>query len=148
MGNNPEADKFQLPGRGEECDNYLKLASGLGMGTNILDEIQLVGDGAVTTNASAPYTSDRPTKIQLFQNYPNPFNHTTIIRYYLPRSGHVTLKIYNNTGQVVKTLVNHYLAAGEYQSQWSLNGLPAGIYICRLQTGNEIDTMKLLFNKN
>jgi len=120
----------------------------LGMGTNILDEIQLVGDGAIKTNVSAPYTADLPAKIQLFQNYPNPFNHTTIIRYYLPRSGHVTLKIYNNMGQVVETLVNHNLVAGEHQLQWSLNNLPAGIYFCRLQTGNEIDTIKLIFNKN
>lgn len=146
MGNDPEADKFRLPG-GEECDNYLKLASGLGMGTNNLDEIKVVGD-AVTTGVIEPYIADRPAKIQLFQNYPNPFIHTTTIRYYLPRSGHVTLRICNITGQVVKTLVNHYSAAGEYQVQWSLNDLPAGIYFCTLQTGNEIDTIKLLFNKN
>jgi uncharacterized protein (DUF362 family) len=147
MGNDPEAEKFLLPG-GESCDNYLKLASGLGMGTNMLDAIQLVGDGADVTGVSEPYPTGRPAEIQLFQNYPNPFNHTTNVRYYLPRSGHVTLKIFNNIGQVVETLVDHYLTAGEYQSQWSLNNLPAGIYFCRLQTGNEINTIKLLFNKN
>jgi uncharacterized protein (DUF362 family) len=147
MGNDPEYEKFLLPG-GERCDNYLKLAGELGMGTNILDEIRLVGDGVSRTSIGVPYTADRPTKIQLFQNYPNPFNHTTIIRYYLPRSGHVTLKIYNNTGLLVETLVNHNLTAGEHQIQWSLNNLPAGIYFCRLQIENEIDTIKLLFNNN
>jgi hypothetical protein len=144
MGNDPEAEKFLLPG-GESCDNYLKLASGLGMGTNMLDAIQLVGDGADVTGVSEPYPTGRPTKIQLFQNYPNPFNHTTNVRYYLPQSGHVTLKIFNNIGQVVETLVDQFLSAGEYQAQWSLNNLPAGVYFCRLQTGNEIDTIKLLF---
>jgi uncharacterized protein (DUF362 family) len=147
MGNDPEYEKFLLPG-GERCDNYLKLACELGMGTNILDEIQLVGDGAVGTGVSEPYTADRPAKIQLFQNYPNPFNHKTIIRYYLPRSGHVTIKIYNSTGQVVETLVNHNLAAGEHHLQWSLNNFPAGIYFCRLQTGDVTCTIKLLFNSN
>ena len=145
VGNNPENQWFHLPG-GESCDNYLKLAGDLGMGTNILDKIQLVGNGA--THASVPYSADRPAKIQLFQNHPNPFNHSTIIRYYLPRSGHVTLRIHNNTGQVVETLVNQYTVAGEHQLRWSHNDLPAGIYFCRLQAGSEINTIKLLFNKN
>lgn len=144
MGNDPEAEQIILPG-GERCDNYIKLAGQLGMGINSLDEIQLVGDGAVETEISAPYITNRPVKIQLFQNYPNPFNHSTIIRYYLPRSGHVTLKIYDDNGQVVETLVNQKLAAGEHQLQWSLNNLPAGIYFCTLQTVDETHTIRLSF---
>jgi uncharacterized protein (DUF362 family) len=146
MGNDPEAEQFILPG-GERCDNYLKLAGQLGMGTNILDEIQVVSDGAVGTSARPPYIADRKAKVQLFQKSPNPFNHHTIIRYYLPRSGHVTIKIYNSTGRVVETLVSHKLAAGEHQLQWSLNNLPDGIYFCKLQTGDETCTIKLLFNR-
>lgn len=147
MGNDPEADQFILPG-GERCDNYLKLAGQLGMGTNNLDEISLVGDGAVETGITTPYITDRPAKIQLFQNYPNPFNRSTTIRYYLTRSGQVTIKIFDNYGQVVETLVNQKLAAGEHQLQWSLNTLPAGIYFCKLQTADETLTIKLLFYSN
>jgi len=91
MGNDPEADKFRLPG-GEECDNYLKLANGFGNGlTNNLDEIQLVGDGVTTSvveltlqTGRLKFNSSRIIRILLF--IPQP------IRYYLPRSGHITFK--------------------------------------------------------
>ncbi|MFH1755491.1 MAG: T9SS type A sorting domain-containing protein, partial [Candidatus Latescibacterota bacterium] len=45
-------------------------------------------------------------KNSLSQNHPNPFNPTTTIRYSIEQKGHVSLKIYNVAGQLVRTLVN------------------------------------------
>ncbi len=148
MGNDPETEKFQLPS-GQECDNYLLLASQIGMGTNTLSEIELVGDGAdlIHTSVGHPHYASIPNALQLFDNWPNPFNAVTCIRYYVPGAQHITLKIYNGMGQAVETLVDGHISSGEHQLHWNANHLPSGIYFARLQSGRHVKTQKLIYQK-
>lgn len=88
-----------------------------------------------------------PDKYYLSQNYPNPFNPTTKIKYGLPKSGFVTLKIYDLIGREIKTLVNEQLQAGEYLSDFNASEFPSGTYFYRLQTGNYTETKKMLLIK-
>ena len=88
-----------------------------------------------------------PEKFQLFQNFPNPFNPATRITYRLDRSGHIKLKIVNISGQVVDVLVNEFKPAGEYTVSWEPAGLSGGIYLCGLQAGSQMKTMKLIYAK-
>jgi len=81
------------------------------------------------------------TRFNLYQNYPNPFNPTTTIRYDLPRSTNVVLKIYNTLGQEVKTLVNEYQTSGSKSVVWdgtdnSGETVNSGDYLYRIQTSN------------
>jgi hypothetical protein len=85
-----------------------------------------------------------PARYSLSQNYPNPFNPSTIIRYSLPKPGHVMLKIFDLLGREVATLVNDMKAAGEYDVQWTPSGLTSGVYVYRLQAGDFVDTKKLV----
>jgi hypothetical protein len=146
MGNDPEPEKLRLP-NGQLCDNHLYLARQKGMGTNILNEIELVGDGAgeIGTSVQEYPWENMSNKIQLFQNYPNPFHASTTIGYYLPKPGNVILKVFNTSGQEIETLVNGYIPAGEHQVHWTIKNLPRGIYYCRLQTGENSETIKLVF---
>lgn len=89
------------------------------------------------------YTS--PYNFKLYQNYPNPFNPSTTIRFSLPKSGLVTIEIYNLLGQKLETLLDEYQTAGEHQLQWKPEDLPSGIYVVRLQTGKFSETKKLVF---
>lgn len=80
-----------------------------------------------------------PENFMLWQNYPNPFNASTRIKFYLPASGPVILKIFNLSGQMVKLLSDDNLSAGFQIFNW--NGLdewghPAasGTYFYHLQT--------------
>ncbi|MFQ5675495.1 MAG: PQQ-dependent sugar dehydrogenase, partial [bacterium] len=59
-----------------------------------------------------------PTGFALAQNYPNPFNPTTVISYVLAKSSDVELTIYNQLGQLVKTLVAARQPAGAYEISW------------------------------
>ena len=63
--------------------------------------------------------SEIPLSYSLEQNYPNPFNPSTTIRFALPKSGHVELKIYNTLGQEVATLANEEKIAGTYSARWN-----------------------------
>ncbi len=83
----------------------------------------------------------------LFQNYPNPFNPVTHIRYSIPQSSRVTLKVYDILGKQVAKLVDKYQNAGEYDVIFSAGELSSGIYFYRLQAGSYTDVKKMLFLK-
>ncbi len=85
--------------------------------------------------------------LQLFQNYPNPFNPSTMIRYQLSMNNDVKLAIYNMMGQKVATLVNGWQNAGEYSVQWYAEGLPAGIYVARLNAGAQVQKVNMILQK-
>jgi len=79
----------------------------------------------------------RITDYALAQNYPNPFNPSTTIKFAMPEAGHVTLRIYAITGQLVQTLVDGEMNAGRHNVSW--NGrdqagaaVSSGIYFYQL----------------
>jgi len=84
---------------------------------------------------------------ELSQNYPNPFNPSTVISYSLEKSGMVSLKIYNILGQEVMSLVNATQNAGQYQVKFDASQLSTGLYIYRIQSGNFVDSKKMMLLK-
>jgi hypothetical protein len=85
-----------------------------------------------------------PKGFALEQNYPNPFNPSTTIRFSLPKSGHVTLKVYDLLGREVETLVDDQRTAGSYSVEWTPNNLASGVYFYRIQAGAYTETKKLM----
>jgi hypothetical protein len=106
-----------------------------------------------STTAVKEVTHDLPTTFALEQNYPNPFwseatsrfagNPETTIQVILPRSGYVTLKIYNTLGIEVKTLVAEYLSVGRHEAKLNVGEMANGVYFYRLQVGDLSQTKKL-----
>ncbi len=88
-----------------------------------------------------------PTKFQLAQNYPNPFNPTTIIKYELPKSGLVSLSIYNILGQKVATLFNGFQKSGVYKVNFDASKLASGVYLYRLEANGLTLTKKMVLLK-
>jgi hypothetical protein len=66
---------------------------------------------------------------------PNPFRDRTVIEYSLPQQGRVTLRIYNVAGQVVRTLVDGEVPAGDHRVDFAAKSLPSGVYYASLRTG-------------
>jgi hypothetical protein len=85
-----------------------------------------------------------PQSYFLKQNYPNPFNPSTTIEFALPKSAFVTLKVYNLLGEEVATLVAEQRAAGIHRINWEARGLASGVYLYRLDTGEFVETRKLI----
>jgi len=85
-----------------------------------------------------------PLSFSLSQNYPNPFNPTTEIKYTIPQSGFVELKVYDVLGREVASLVNKEQSLGNYKIEFNASNLTSGIYIYRINTGNYSNTKKMI----
>lgn len=88
-----------------------------------------------------------PDNFKLEQNYPNPFNPTTKINYSIPSSQKVVLKVYDELGREVTTLVNNEQPAGNYSADFYASGLASGIYFYRLQAGSFVEMKKMILLK-
>jgi len=94
-----------------------------------------------------PINNPIPKEYKLSQNYPNPFNPVTRINYALPKSGFVTMKVYDMLGREVVNLVNENKSAGEYSVDFNASSLTSGVYFYRLEVNGFIDTKKMMLLK-
>lgn len=78
--------------------------------------------------------ADVPGRFALAQNYPNPFNPATTIPFSVPRSGPVTIRVYDVQGRLIATVADGLYPAGSHQVQWKAGSLASGIYYYRLET--------------
>lgn len=88
-----------------------------------------------------------PTEFRLEQNYPNPFNPSTTIRFAVPKTSNVTIKIYDVLGRQVATLVDKEYRAGVYKVVFEASALASDLYIYRIQAEGFTQSRKLMFLK-
>ncbi|MEO6695835.1 MAG: T9SS type A sorting domain-containing protein, partial [Ignavibacteria bacterium] len=88
-----------------------------------------------------------PVNYLLHQNYPNPFNPSTRIRYEIPQTGFVTVRIFDMLGKEVETLVNENLNAGTYEATFNASNYSSGVYFYSLQTQNFTETKRMVVVK-
>jgi formylglycine-generating enzyme required for sulfatase activity len=88
-----------------------------------------------------------PETIQLVQNYPNPFNHITTIKYFVPNTSHVILKVSNTFGQEVTRLVDEVKDMGWYTTTWDGNQAESGVYICTCSDRLHQSAIKMILLK-
>ena len=105
--------------------------------------------GAPATAILETFDANLPTAFELDQNFPNPFNSGTVIRFALPEARSVELAVFNLSGQKVARLIQGVREAGQYTVRWdgrddSGQSLASGVYLYRLQAGDQVETRKLL----
>lgn len=88
-----------------------------------------------------------PLAFRLSPAYPNPFNPETWLRFQLPSGAPVHLTVYDAAGCAVAELADGWYATGSYRVAFDAYGLPAGVYLARLQAGNTVQTQKLILLK-
>ncbi len=88
-----------------------------------------------------------PTQFKLQQNYPNPFNPSTEIKFSIKDAGFTSLKIYNEAGQEVATLVNETMQANNYSVTWNASNMPSGVYFSRIISGSNTEVQRMLMIK-
>ncbi len=91
-------------------------------------------------------------KYKLRQNYPNPFNPFTKIEYDIPKTGKVTINVYNIRGQYVKTLISEIQEPGSYLTYWDGTDnynrkVSSGVYFYQLESKSSTKTKKMIMIK-
>jgi hypothetical protein len=110
-------------------------------------------------------TPNLPAGTGVDQNYPNPFNPTTTIRFTVgpdraggveahhgspllaltpPNSRRVRLAVFDLLGREVALLANGVMPAGEHSVRFDAKGLSSGAYICRLESGGVVRSIRML----
>ena len=111
-------------------------------------ESNCINDGLELSNDIFQY----PAKYNLNNCYPNPFNPTANLRFFLPQSGRVSLRVFDLTGRVVRTLVAESAGRGFRTVVWNgrdQNGLPvaSGLYLVELRAAHFHQVRKLMLLK-
>ncbi|MFC2150825.1 T9SS type A sorting domain-containing protein [Calditrichota bacterium] len=102
-----------------------------------------ITDLAFETTAQEP---NIPTEFGLNAVYPNPFNSTTKIEYGLIEDTYYSLKVFDATGRLVKTLAQGAGRKGQYSIAFDSIGLSAGSYILKMQAdrNSSVQTLQIV----
>ena len=112
--------------------------------TSGMDYEDTSGAFTVTSTTGTNETGRVERSFRILPAYPNPFNPETNIRFEIPDRQFVSLRVYNLLGQVVKTLVDGVRPPGDYAVRFDASNLASGIYMYRLQSGNLVETRRLV----
>jgi hypothetical protein len=96
-----------------------------------------------TTDAAKPDDA-APTEFAIHSVTPNPFNAATTIVYSLPTASDVVLHLYDLTGRETATLQTGMISAGRQHLTINARQLPSGIYLGKLQAGEQYKMVKLV----
>jgi hypothetical protein len=88
-----------------------------------------------------------PEDYILYQSYPNPFNPTTTIKYSIPNSDVVSLKVYDILGREVAVLLDEYKSAGTYSVEFNASRFASGVYFYQLHSSSFVETKKMILMK-
>jgi|GEM_PF-332318 len=125
-------------------NQYEYLDEDLTLGARYYRLRQIDLDGIETLSDVVNVQVAAPSSFALEQNYPNPFNPATVIRYQLPISTDVILRVINLAGETVSVLVDEKnCSAGEHSVRFDGSQLASGIYCYQLITNGFLQTKKM-----
>ncbi|HRE12183.1 MAG TPA: T9SS type A sorting domain-containing protein [Ignavibacteria bacterium] len=104
-------------------------------------------DGSPLLTGVEPVGGVIPSSFALQQNYPNPFNPATTIKFSVPKSGIVLLKVYDVAGREVASLISGELIAGNYKAEFNASQLGSGVYFYKLVADGFTETKKMILIK-
>ena len=104
-------------------------------------------DGSYSFSEEIRVSNLVPAEYSLEQNYPNPFNPSTEIKFSIPQTTNVTLKVFDVMGREVATLIDEQMEAGKHSVVFNAANLSSGVYYYTIITENFIQTKKMLLLK-
>jgi hypothetical protein len=102
--------------------------------------------GRNLTGSDRVTNSNTPKEFKLYQNYPNPFNPSTTIKYDLPKSGNVSIKVYDLLGKEIYSM-NEFKLAGSYNIKFDGSNHASGVYFYKIEASSFTDTKKMVLIK-
>ncbi|OZC01608.1 hypothetical protein BSZ36_00580 [Rubricoccus marinus] len=108
---------------------------------NASGDIRMRVVGSTTAVVSEPATPE--ASLTLLAPFPNPASGAVRLAADLPEPADVRLTVYDALGREVAVLAEGTLAAGQSDWTWDASGQPAGVYIVRLSSGEEVRTRRV-----
>ncbi len=114
----------------------------------VISNASASGTGRLVYSLRRASGTDEPIAgFSLEQNHPNPFNKETTIRFTVPDTAPVKLRIYNIQGQMVRVLVDDTRERGTHSVVFNASDLSSGMYFARFESGGAVITRKMMFLK-
>ena len=136
-------DLFFMDTDVEVSKSYSYRLTGLDFSGNASDAAEV----ALTVTSVEGTADALPTQFELFRNYPNPFNPVTNIKFAVPVTAHVTVRVVNMRGQVVATLVDREMQAGYHNLAWDASNVASGVYFYQMEADGFKSTFKMILTK-
>ncbi len=114
--------------------------------------IELIALKNALTSVADP-VGQLPDGFALHENYPNPFNPSTTIGYTIPKSGNLTLVVYDVTGREIRTLESGAVTPGYHSVRWDGRDnrgstVSSGAYFFQLRvSGGFVQTRKMILSR-
>jgi hypothetical protein len=106
--------------------------TGLNIGVAAYNTLWFQYNGNYITSDNPDDIAHLPERAVLHPAYPNPFNPETTISFDLPANDHISVKLYDVTGRLVRTMASAQYHAGQHRLQLNGTGLSSGVYLVRL----------------
>jgi len=134
--------------------SYSWIVSATDSSDQCLIRITNVDDGSIVDISDGVFTIDIltgveeietgiPSEFNISQNYPNPFNPVTLIKYQVPETGLVSIKVYDLIGREIAVLVNEVKQPGNYQVSFNGENLASGVYFYKMTAGEFSSVRKM-----
>jgi len=150
----PDGDLESFIGLNMAGEWTLEVSDNAGGDVGTINEwcLRITHDTVVSTEVPDDPSPQVPVVFKAYDNYPNPFNPMTNIKFDLPRATHVSLRVYDLAGRLVRELVNEPLQAASHVVRWdgTDNGgrrQASGVYYYRLVTDERVVTKKMTLVK-
>jgi len=111
-------------------------------------KIGLIREGSETLFGPIEIATAERFSFGIWQSYPNPFNPSTAVRFSLSKDGPVVVRIFDASGQLVKTLLDEKRKSGFHTLYWNGTNdggdtVPSEVYFLRVESGKEVAVRKL-----
>lgn len=108
--------------------------------------------GVDTTFAGVDEPVENTFAHRLSRPSPNPFGPTTTIQFSVAKPGRVSIRIFDTSGRLVRTLLNVSIPAGLHEVTWSGTDeagrrMSSGVYLYRIEVGPRAETAKLVLTR-
>ncbi len=97
--------------------------------------------------AASPSAATHAESAEAVAAFPNPFRSRTALRFALAEAGPVRLAVYDVLGREVAVLAEGAAEAGRHEATFDGSGLPAGVYLWRLEAGGRVETGRLTLTR-